>query len=563
MRLHVAPPTKRSPLPTSSNSGVALHDVPLSPRRRHVLPTPMDVSALRRHLAGYYAHLYYFLLVGFTRGFRIPSSLLSDPAKGSYQNHKSVSDNPSAVRDKLVAERGFGRIAGPFLSPPFHNLILSPLAIVPKRDPGEFRLLHDLSFHKHNSVNSHIPRDFTTVQFELLDTCIERILEIGVGCQVAKADLKDAFRIIPVCPLDYHLLGFTFQNQFYFDMCLPMGCSVSCQIFEALSCALQWICINKFRVSSMSHILDDFIFFGPPHSGQCQFNLDAFFTLCRSLKLPVKHAKTVLPTSAPTLHGIVVDTCAQTLTLPTDKLTPLVQRLHVLSRRKKVCLRDLLSVIGSLTLACRAIAPGRAFLRRLHDLTCGISNPNHKVRLTREARNDLTAWLEFFHVFNGTLSFLPVDWTSSDVLNLFSDASGFAFSAVFRDAWLQGIFPDTQHDDHISVKELLPIVLAVRVWSHLLRDSRILFFTDNTAVVEVINKQTSKHPPLMLLVRQLVVTCLQFNIAFRATHIPGKHNQLADMISRLQMDSARGLRPSLDAEPTTFPTHWLPWEPVQ
>ena len=67
----------------------------------------------------------------------------------------------------------------------------------------------------------------------------------------------------------------------------------------------------------------------------------------------------------------------------------------------------------------------------------------------------------------------------------------------------------------------------------------------------------------MLLVRQLVVPCLQFNIVFRAKHIPGKHNQLADMISRLQMDSARRLRPSLDAEPTTFPTHWLPWEPVQ
>ena len=200
-----------------------------------------------------------------------------------------------------------------------------------------------------------------------------------MGCQVAKADLKDAFRIIPVCPLDYHLLGFTFQNQFYFD--IPMGCNVSCPIFEALSCALQWICINKYRVSSMSHILDDFIFFGPPHSGQCQFNIDAFFTLCRSLNLPVKQAKTVLPTAA-----------------------SLVQRLCVLSRRKTVCLRDLLSVIGSLTFACRAIAPGRAFLRGLHDLTCGISNPNHRVRLTREARKDLTAWLDFFHVFNGTLS---------------------------------------------------------------------------------------------------------------------------------------------------------------
>ena len=45
VRPHVATPTKRSPVPTSSNSGVALYDVPLSSRRRHVLPTPMDVSA--------------------------------------------------------------------------------------------------------------------------------------------------------------------------------------------------------------------------------------------------------------------------------------------------------------------------------------------------------------------------------------------------------------------------------------------------------------------------------------------------------------------------------------
>ena len=37
-------------------ASLALYDVPLSPHRRHVLPTPMGVSALRRHLAGYYAH---------------------------------------------------------------------------------------------------------------------------------------------------------------------------------------------------------------------------------------------------------------------------------------------------------------------------------------------------------------------------------------------------------------------------------------------------------------------------------------------------------------------------
>lgn len=44
---------------------------------------------------------------------------------------------------------------------------------------------------------------------------------------MAKTDIKDAFRIIPVNPADYHLLGFSWDNEFYFDKCLPMGASSS------------------------------------------------------------------------------------------------------------------------------------------------------------------------------------------------------------------------------------------------------------------------------------------------------------------------------------------------
>ena len=47
-----------------------------------------------------------------------------------------------------------GRIAGPFLSPPFEPFITSPLGVVPKSEEGKFRVIHDLSFPKNNSVNS-------------------------------------------------------------------------------------------------------------------------------------------------------------------------------------------------------------------------------------------------------------------------------------------------------------------------------------------------------------------------------------------------------------------------
>ena len=58
-----------------------------------------------------------------------------------------------------------------------------------------------------------------------------------------------------------------------------------------------------------------------------------------------------------------------------------------------------------------------------------------------EARKDISAWFEFLQNFNGQLSFFATNWTSSDVLSLTTDASGFVFGAVIGDSWFQGHFP--------------------------------------------------------------------------------------------------------------------------
>lgn len=39
---------------------------------------------------------------------------------------------------------------------------------------------------------------------------------------MAKTDIQDAFRINLVNPRDYHLLGFSWDNDFYLDICLTM-----------------------------------------------------------------------------------------------------------------------------------------------------------------------------------------------------------------------------------------------------------------------------------------------------------------------------------------------------
>jgi hypothetical protein len=104
----------------------------------------------------------------------------------------------------------------------------------------------------------------------------------------------------------------------------------------------------------------------------------------------------------------------------------------VFLNRKKVTLKDLQSLIGLLNFACSVIVPGRAFLRRLIDLTQGMQKPRHFIRLRQAIKEDLKIWQTFLFSFNGISFFLDETWCNSNKLNLFTDASGsIGFGAIF------------------------------------------------------------------------------------------------------------------------------------
>lgn len=147
------------------------------------------------------------------------------------KNHKSTSENDQEVYKKIAKESLKERIAGPFLNLPFQNLVCSPLGLIPKNIPGKFRLIHDLSFPKGNSINSHIPPENLAVHCDSIDTVIKLIKHFGMHCLMAKCDIEDAFRLVPIHPTDYHVLGFIWNKLYYYDKCLPMGASSSWQIF--------------------------------------------------------------------------------------------------------------------------------------------------------------------------------------------------------------------------------------------------------------------------------------------------------------------------------------------
>ena len=68
----------------------------------------------------------------------------------------------------------------------------------------------------------------------------------------------------------------------------------------------------------------------------------------------------------------------------------------------------------------------------------------------------------------------------------------------------------------------------------------------------------------MFFVRKLVLIGLEYNIVFKAKHIAGVKNRLADSLSRLQVQSFKQLAPAhMDKLPTEIPLHLQPqsWQP--
>ncbi len=137
---------------------------------------------------------------------------------------------------------------------------------------------------------------------------------------MAKADLKSAFRLCPVNPLDWPLLGFRWRKQFFVDKCLPFGLS-SPYLFNLLADALQWCLLHHFDIHTSFHYLDDFFFAGLADTEVCTRAITAFQHLCHNLGVPLKPKKLVLPCTNMTFLGIQLNSSTQVASLPPDKLT--------------------------------------------------------------------------------------------------------------------------------------------------------------------------------------------------------------------------------------------------
>ena len=337
----------------------------LVPSGATAITTPLVQVQWQRYLSNHPNNtLVNFFISGISQGFRLGFNRPLSQLKSARKNLSSAVLHPEVVDEYLAAELEKSRLAGPFSTLDIPYAHISRFGVIPKKFSQQWRLIVDLSHPIGFSVNDGIPKDLCSLSYITVDTAIQHILSLGPGSLLAKLDVKSAFRLLLVHVADCHLLAMHWNNQIYFDTCLPFGLRSAPKLFNVLADLLSWI-LMQHGILPLVHYLDDFLMMGPADSTICHDNFSTIQRFCQELGIPLASDKLVSPSHSLTFLGIELDTVCMEARLPEDKLTRIRTLLLSWLPRKKATKRDKLSLVGLLQHASKVVRPGRTFMARM------------------------------------------------------------------------------------------------------------------------------------------------------------------------------------------------------
>ena len=250
-------------------------------------------------------------------------------------NLKSVNEHLELVKEKITKKVEAGLVAGPFKNRPISTLRVSPLGVIPKKQPGEYRIIHHLSYPENYSVNDFIDPALCSVTYTSFDEAIKLVQKLGQNTLLAKSDIKSAFDLLIVKPGDFDLLGFKLEDQYYVSKTLPMGGKISCALFEKFAKFIEYCVRDVSKTDNVIHYLDDFLMVGKPNTMECNDRLNEFRQVCENLGVPIAKEKTEGPATVLQYLGLIIDTENLLVKIPIEKIRDLtVQIEHLLSINK-------------------------------------------------------------------------------------------------------------------------------------------------------------------------------------------------------------------------------------
>lgn len=133
---------------------------------------------------------------------------------------------------------------------PCDGQFISRIFLVPKRDPGSYRLVINLKHLNEFVISPH----FKIENYKHVESLIER------DFYMATIDLVDAYHAIPVHPDHQKYLRFEFNNKIFQFTCIPFGISCAPRLFTKIFRPIMGLLRNQGNISNQ--YLDDLLLLG-------------------------------------------------------------------------------------------------------------------------------------------------------------------------------------------------------------------------------------------------------------------------------------------------------------
>ena len=230
--------------------------------------------------------------------------------------------------------------------------------------------------------------------------------------------------------------------------------------------------------------------------------------------------------------GFIVDLSKGEFSVPSHKLDTLKSKLLELKSAEEAGARQIASITGSIISMSLALGSvSRLMTRSLYAVLNSRISWCQKLRLTKEAHEEINFWVNEISHFNG-----HEIWPRPSALRLvYSDASSIGLGGYMVEHGnlvANGQWSPVEAVHSSTWRELRAVNTVLQSFQGKLRNERVRWFTDNQNVVRIVQHGSPKSD-LQAEALEIFSVCVNNKIRLEPEWIPREQNELADYFSRI------------------------------
>ena len=240
---------------------------------------------------------------------------------------------------------------------------LGPLKVHPitarEKADGSVRVITDASYpydapagedsEEPASLNENINKKDFPVKMDGMDVFLEQLEDEGRGAMLAKEDLTDAYKHIPVRWEDWRLQAMAWGDRLFVDTRLMFGTSSSAGIFDRFDALLLQIAVMLSKISKRKamRFLDDVYGVESRHGKRLEGFLHSYRVVCDRVGAKLDPRKRVPPATSTTILGIEFDTVEWSWKISEEKARKIFDKILAADTTQGT-LKERQSLVGSI-----------------------------------------------------------------------------------------------------------------------------------------------------------------------------------------------------------------------